>query len=75
MINRDGESALAYAPKASSPVGASPTSATTAAVPAPAPASPPASAQPTAEHSSKEFEGFDEFDPRGSFSGKGIPLS
>ncbi|KAI3459748.1 hypothetical protein Pfo_016411 [Paulownia fortunei] len=71
---RDGESSLAYAPKASSPTGASPTHTTTAAVPPPAPASPPASAsapasaQSTTQHSNKEVDGFDEFDPRGSFS-------
>lgn len=80
IINRDGESSLAYAPKASSPTGASPTHTTTAAAPPPAPASPPASALPpasahsTAQHTNNEVDGFDEFDPRGSFSGKEISI-
>ncbi|KAK6122885.1 hypothetical protein DH2020_043351 [Rehmannia glutinosa] len=76
---RDGESSVAYAPKASSPTGASPSHTTTGAVPTPAPASPPAavsapaasapaSAQSTTQHINKEVDGFDEFDPRGSFS-------
>ncbi|KAK4489116.1 hypothetical protein RD792_004910 [Penstemon davidsonii] len=60
---RDGESSSA--PKASSPTGASPSHATTAA-PAPGPASPPAPA--SAQVSNNEVDGFDEFDPRGSFS-------
>ncbi|PIN21712.1 Equilibrative nucleoside transporter protein [Handroanthus impetiginosus] len=79
---RDGESSQAYAPKASSPPAVSPTHTTTAAAsppasasppaaaspPAPASASAPASVQATAQHSDKEVDGFDEFDPRGSFS-------
>ncbi|XP_042010142.1 clathrin interactor EPSIN 2-like isoform X1 [Salvia splendens] len=71
--SRDGESSQAYAPKASSSKDASP-SHTTAAAPHPIPASPPALASPpnsvqtTAQHSNREVDGFDEFDPRGSFS-------
>ncbi|KAG8375944.1 hypothetical protein BUALT_Bualt09G0011600 [Buddleja alternifolia] len=67
---RDGESSQAYAPKAPSPTGASPSHTTTAAAPPLAPASPPApaSVQSTAQHSNKGVDGFDEFDPRGSFS-------
>ncbi|GFP80717.1 clathrin interactor epsin 2 [Phtheirospermum japonicum] len=66
--DRDRDSSLGYAPKASSPTGASPSHASAAAVSPPAPATPPASAQPTTQHSNKEVDGFDEFDPRGSFS-------
>ncbi|XP_042007092.1 clathrin interactor EPSIN 2-like isoform X1 [Salvia splendens] len=71
--SRDGESSQAYAPKASSSKDASP-SHTTEAAPHPIPASPPAIASPpnsvqtTAQHSNREVDGFDEFDPRGSFS-------
>ncbi|KAL3829236.1 hypothetical protein ACJIZ3_018038 [Penstemon smallii] len=66
---RDGESSLPSAPKALSPKSASP-SHITAAAPTPGPASPPApaSARATAKDSHKEVYGFDEFDPRGSFS-------
>ncbi|XP_047979126.1 clathrin interactor EPSIN 2 isoform X2 [Salvia hispanica] len=71
---RDGESSQAYAPNASSPKDASPNHTTTPAAPHPIPASPPASASPTtsvqttAQDSNREVAGFDEFDPRGSFS-------
>ncbi|KAL1535277.1 clathrin interactor EPSIN 2-like isoform X2 [Salvia divinorum] len=70
---RDGESLQAYAPKASSSKDASPSHTTAAAshpIPAstPALASPPNSVQATAQHSNREADGFDEFDPRGSFS-------
>lgn len=75
MINRDEESLLAYASKASYPVGAIPTSAITAAVPPPPHVSQPTSAQSTAEHNSKDFQRFYEFDARGSFSCKEISLS
>ncbi|KAL3634349.1 hypothetical protein CASFOL_021403 [Castilleja foliolosa] len=66
--DRDGDSSLGYVPKASSPTGVSPSHASNVAVPSPAPAEPPASAQPTTHHIKKEVDGFDEFDPRGSFS-------
>ncbi|CAA0819819.1 Clathrin interactor EPSIN 2 [Striga hermonthica] len=89
---RDGDSSLGYAPKASSPKGASPSYATSAGASPSAPVSPPASvsapasvitpgsaptlasapavapAQLTTQNSRKEADGFDEFDPRGSFS-------
>ena len=79
ISSRDGESSQAYAPKASSSKDASP-SHTTAAAPHPIPASPPALASPpnliqtTAQHSNREVDGFDEFDPRGSFSGKDLVM-
>ncbi|GER41649.1 ENTH/VHS family protein [Striga asiatica] len=83
---RDGDSSLAYAPKASSPKGASPSHITSAGTSPPALASPPASVsapasaptagsasalaptQPPTQISNQETDGFDEFDPRGSFS-------
>ncbi|KAL0392511.1 UNVERIFIED_CONTAM: Clathrin interactor EPSIN 3 [Sesamum radiatum] len=87
---RDGESSLGYGPKAASPKVASPSYAATAAAPTPAPASPPASApasvsvpasaspppaaQPTAQFVNKEVDGFDEFDPRGPFTGKEVSI-
>lgn len=75
MINRDEESSQAYAPNASPPKDASP-SHTTAAAPHTVPASPPTSASPpaSAQYSNQEVSGFDEFDPRGSFSGKDVAI-
>ncbi|XP_073046633.1 clathrin interactor EPSIN 3-like isoform X3 [Primulina eburnea] len=66
---RDWENSTASAPRASSPsIVASPSHAT-AAAPLPAPASPPTlAAGATFPDSEKEVDGFDEFDPRGSFS-------
>ncbi|KAL6526693.1 hypothetical protein OROGR_015783 [Orobanche gracilis] len=70
---RDADSSLAYAPKASS-TGGSLSHTTTVGGSPPAISSPPASApalssnQPTTQYSNKEVDGFDEFDPRCSFS-------
>ncbi|KAL1536707.1 hypothetical protein AAHA92_29312 [Salvia divinorum] len=77
--SKDGESLQAYAPKASSSKDASPSHTTTAAshpIPAstPALASSPNSVQATAQISNWEVDGFDEFDPRGSFSGKDLVM-
>ncbi|KAL6503600.1 hypothetical protein OROGR_025523 [Orobanche gracilis] len=69
---RDADSSLAYAPKASS-TGGSPSHTTIVGGSPPAISSPPASAptlssaQPTTQYSNKEVDGFDEFDPRCSF--------
>ncbi|XP_028106216.1 clathrin interactor EPSIN 3 isoform X3 [Camellia sinensis] len=74
---RGGETSAASAPKTSASVGTSPSQATPAPatsaapasaspVPVPAPARAPASAP--APPANKEVDGFDEFDPRGSFS-------
>ncbi|XP_073157212.1 clathrin interactor EPSIN 3-like isoform X2 [Henckelia pumila] len=66
---RDSENSMVSAPRAFSPsIAASPSHAT-AAAPSLAPASPPTlAAGATVPDSDKEVDGFDEFDPRGSFS-------
>ncbi|XP_075512023.1 clathrin interactor EPSIN 3-like isoform X2 [Primulina tabacum] len=66
---RDWENSMASAPRASSPSMVASPSHATAAAPLPAPASPPTlAAGATFPDSEKEVDGFDEFDPRGSFS-------
>ncbi|KAL2470185.1 Clathrin interactor EPSIN 2 [Abeliophyllum distichum] len=68
-IERNGETSLASAPKSSSPpASANPSHGTTAAARPPVPASPAAQAPAPAPANEKEVNGFDEFDPRGSFS-------
>ncbi|XP_073142348.1 clathrin interactor EPSIN 3-like isoform X2 [Henckelia pumila] len=65
--DRNGESSPAYAAKTSiPPAESSPSHEIAAASPPPVPASPPA--QVSAPNTNQEVNGFDEFDPRGSFS-------
>ncbi|KAL3506636.1 hypothetical protein ACH5RR_032018 [Cinchona calisaya] len=64
--DRDGEVPSASAPKSSSPPASmSPSQSANTYPPQPAPASPP---PPTSVANQEQVDGFDEFDPRGSFS-------